>query len=240
MGKSNRLLLKLIKASGGWENFLYETLKEVCTEIDLTDVGASLCDTVVGALEIITHYEEVRLDKIPPEEVELIPSAVVRPERIQPKAVPAAKPVRAPSPPVVPLKKTVKVGVDSEAGWCQGQLPLPAGYRIVNKERLIVTTTNGMVLAQGNNDGQVRGDVTGQISNYGKYRLVFKEASIGSGLINFEIMPIPPAPPAPEPQVLASKVTPAMVAAKEAAKEVTAKSVPVDPPRPVGGVKEVG
>lgn len=44
---------KLVKASGGWEHFLYETLKEVLNVV--RDCGDGVC---VDALGVIAAYEE--------------------------------------------------------------------------------------------------------------------------------------------------------------------------------------
>lgn len=258
MAKSNKLLMKLIRASGGWENFLYETLKEIPQRFD--DFGEARYhndDLVQEIQEIIEAYEEQqgvansisceKLLEIQKHNIKLTPTLETK-DII--KSVPPL--------PAQPLKKTAKIGVDTDAGWSQGQLPLPVEYRIVNKGQLNITTVTGMELGRGSDDGQIRGqDVSGQISNYGKYRLVFKDVHLGAAFINFEIAPIPPAPIDTRPLIPMGQVqiTPAMIAVRDAemktAKEASAaatkavaevvtKAVPVDPLRPKGGVKEVG
>jgi len=250
MAKNNKLLMKLINASGGWENFLYETLRELCKDVtglysvDGVNREADLVILVEEVMEIIEAYEEVRLGKISLEEslanLETPPMPKV-PVSSVPVAlkVPAVQQVARPIAQLAveqPRKRTAKVAVDHEAGWCQGELPIPAGYEVVNKEKLTVTTMGGMLLGQGNEDGQVKGqDVSGQISNYGKYRLVFKETTIGYGLINFEIQPIKPLPPAPPrsmvPMIhpMMARVQPVAIVAPVIPDATVAREVPVDP-----------
>lgn len=262
MSKSNKLLMKLIRASGGWENFLYETLKELCKDVtglysaDGINRELQLAVLIEEVMEIIEAYEEQQGVGIKTHNIKLTPTLKVKELNVQAKI---AEPVKSvPLPPLQPQKMKAKVGIDKDAGWCQGELPIPAGHMIVNKGQLTVTTVTGLEMARGNEDGQVKSqDVSGQISSRGKYRLVFKDVNLGAALINFEMMPAPALPPAPVRQVLvaAQQITPAMItardvemkaakeatlAATEAVAEVVAKAIPVDPPRPEGGMKQCG
>ena len=254
MSKSNKLLLKLIKASGGWENFLYETLREVCQKVSLGSLMGDAHSCFYDAQEIIEVYEEQRgvLNSTPSKFPVADLGVQVKVNPVAPtKIIKPAAPV--PVPPLQPKKMKVKVRIDTDAGWCQGGLPLPADYTIVNKGQLTVTTVSGLEMARGNDDGQVQSqDVSGQVSSKGKYRLVFKDVNLGVAYINFEVMPTPPLPAAPLRQVLAApqQITPSMVAAREAGQaaarvasaaaaevveKVSAKSQPIiDVPRPDG------
>ena len=231
MSKSNKLLMKLIRASGGWETFLYVTLAELCRDIaglpfDISR-EAKLVRLLEDAVEIIEAYEDSTGEEVVENHVPKVGKSIEKVHKIQ-----SAKPVKkiVEKPIEKPRKMKVKVGIDTDAGWCQGGLPIPSGYKVVNKDRLTVTTINGMEMARGSEDGQVKGqgDVSGQVSNKGKYRLVFKDVDLGAAFINFEVMPTPPAPSAPPVPVQPMQITPAMVAAKAAAKAEPAKVLPVD------------
>jgi hypothetical protein len=59
MGSSNkRLLYKLIERAGGWENYLYQTLKDVCDEVDLSDVNDETVKAIEEARIVLEAYEE--------------------------------------------------------------------------------------------------------------------------------------------------------------------------------------
>jgi len=92
-------------------------------------------------------------------------------------------------------------------------LPVPAGHVLYKREFLTVTTRGGVELGKGSEDGQVKGmDVSGLVTLDGKYRLVFKETNLGTGLIKFIVIQKPkPEPvepkPAPLPQEVANEVS---------------------------------
>lgn len=244
MSKSNRLLMKMVKASGGWENFLYETLRELCEAIDLTDSDVELCDIVDDTLEIIEAYEEQQgvedcesISKT--HNIQLTPTLKTKDLiKSTPKSV--VKPEVKPE--VKPRRMSIRVRVEPPLGDSSGELPIPTGCMIVNKEQLTITTSNGMELGRASDDGQIRGqDVSGHVSNNGKFRLVFKEVNLGTGVINFDVMPIPPAPI--DPTSIATKVlgsSDTQVATESLVAKIAARTterdanraVPVDPPRP--------
>jgi len=218
MSKSNKLLMKLIKASGGWESFLYDTLKEVCEEVSNHGFAGPGEDSIDTAKEIIEAYEDYcgegasehhisKVSKSISEEAEYQKIASARTDG---KITPIGKPVQ-PELKVEPKLMHTRVGIDKEVGASNGQLPVPAGWRVANKQ-LIVISKSGMELGRGSDDGQILGrGVSGHISNKGDYRLVFKEATLGDAVINYEILPIPLVPEAPvRPVPMALKIPESM------------------------------
>lgn len=206
----SRIIDKLVKASGGWEYFLYQTLKEVCDGLRPAGYDVGVGGIVDEAREILKAYEETGAVDTPVDQPnQIIPTPVIR---TQPqvavdhgtKLTPTleTKDIIAPTkveskPKLVPRKLHAKVPVDKDVGGSHGELPMPAGFNLVKRDTLTVTTQNGLELGKGSADGQVRGQgVSGQITSSGAYRLVFTDVDLGVGVIHFEAALVPkPAPP---------------------------------------------
>lgn len=197
MIKKNKLIEKLIRAAGGWEKFLYQTLKEVCEDVRPTVVDAGVTsDVLEEARTVVCMWEEKeRTGEPDAETVQPVPlgktQATAKVEAddsaksSQPDKFESHKSVEAPKP--VPESFTMRIRVDEEVGGAQGELPLPQDFKITRRELLNVTTKDGLFLGGGSGDGQVRGSgVSGHISTYGKYRLVFKDNKLGVACIRFE------------------------------------------------------
>jgi len=198
MSKKNKLLKKLIEASGGWEHFLYQTLKEVCDDLPAIDDHT---ESLSVARDILEAYEETGVVDTVVDEKKVKSVPVVKTqafkdlnqeEKAETKTVKPTQPdkLEASKPRLVPRKLTAKVAVDNEVGASQGKLRFPLGHVIVNRENLIVTTVSGIQLGRGSLDGQIRGsDVSGHVRVDGTYRLVFKDVNCGFGIVKFEVVP---------------------------------------------------
>jgi len=87
------------------------------------------------------------------------------------------------------------VEVDSYAGTAQGRIPLFAGSKVINRDRILVTAMSGRELGRGSLDGQISNvspfaetdGVSGYIGTDGKYMLVFKDATVGAAIVTFEM-----------------------------------------------------
>jgi len=196
----NKLINKLVEAAGGWEKFLYETLKDVCDELDPASYDAGIGGIVDEAKEVIAAYEKTIAGGQPTH----IPSPQVQPvvedgskvvEAHKPTTLKENKPITSPVSKLSkskPMRKsramTARVLVDGEVGASQGELPVPEGHILTNREYMTVETQGGIELGRGSLDGQVRGQgVSGYVSSNGKYRLVFKDTKLGVGLVCFMV-----------------------------------------------------
>jgi len=126
----SKFINKLVKAAGGWEKLLYQILKEVCNEIDSTDIGASLGDVYDDAKEVLTAYDDDIKDRWVDESKKYngqpthIPSSQVQPvvedvSRVAAVCKPTEprKPIPKKSAPTpTPKSLTASVLVDSEVG----------------------------------------------------------------------------------------------------------------------------
>lgn len=186
----SRIIDKLVKVSGGWENFLYQTLKEVCEKVGQNGFTGEGEDSIDEALEILKAYEETGAVDTGVDERKITPVPVIKTQATvevevdeSHKSVEVSKSV----PVLVPEPFHVKIRVDGEVGGAQGTLPMPLDFKIVNRDLLTITTKNGLHLGGGSIDGQVKGtDVSGHVLVAGKYRLVFKDATLGVALVHFE------------------------------------------------------
>lgn len=209
----SKLVNKLVKQAGGWEAFLYTTLKDFHAELiscfeDWTqaDLHEEL-DEVKMVLEayeknkniasmeqipsapvksVVSDVSKVKVEAkpaIPTEEKAAIENDMVK---VETKEEDAKQPVKKELPP--PQAQRAGLHVDNYAGACQGELPIPAGHIIVNKQLIVVTTKGGIELGVGSRDGQVRGQgVSGHVSNSGNYRFVFTDVNLGTALIHYQI-----------------------------------------------------
>jgi len=209
----SRVINKLVEASGGWEVFLYKTLREVC---DGSPCGAS--DVVDEAREILEAYEETGR-KGGPDLIIPTPQKIMDVEKVEKSRVtPVIKTMKTESVEVddiveikledfistlpsrtatQPRRLNRKIRVDSDAGECQGVLSIPANYKLVNSRTITITTEGnlelGRVIDRNGLEGQITGQgVSGYISMSGKYKLVFKNTDLGIGLIHFDVVAIPP------------------------------------------------
>lgn len=206
-----RLINRLVEASGGWERFLYQTLKDVCDKVGEFGFTGQGEESIEDAQEILEAYTTTRLgkptqrpctpvQKIVEEDRKVQDAAnkIDKPEKIfeaaaetnaTPKEITCFQPAPRPAPKSRELK--AKIGVDADAGASQGGLPMPAGFKITNRQNLLIGS-KGLEFGRGSDDGQVRGrGVSGHVSVAGKYRLVFKETDIGVADVRYEVEEIP-------------------------------------------------
>jgi len=236
---SNRLLIKLLKQQGGWSNLLYTTLKDVCEVVDDETVSVmGTGEVIADAEEIIKAYEELQLgqedDELPVPKVRRIPSAhkaaAASTSQVSPvkESVPKVKALLAPQ-----SRRTI-LDIDDILGSCQGDLPIAGGWRLVNLDKVRITTKTGIFLGMCNGDGQVLQSehVSGFVSASGKIRFVFKDVTLGEARLDYWVQPKPPgrepmykpAPAVPEGEKAGPRpVTPEMVASREASKAAHAK-----------------
>lgn len=204
----SKLMDKLVKASGGWERFLYQTLKEFCDQSDPTDMGLSVGEAYAEAKEVLEAYEEANIgtvselpNQIPNNQVQKVVEDVgtakedVKPVVMQQhntKLSPTleTKDLTEPKPKPKPRTMTGKILVDADAGASQGELPMPLNHIITNRRDLVVTTKGGLILGRASEDGQIKGEqVSGHVTSSGTYRLVFKDVKIGAALVRFDVVP---------------------------------------------------
>lgn len=204
----SRIIDKLVKASGGWENFLYRTLKDVCDDLRPSAVDAGVGGIVDEARDVLEAYEETRAVDADVDKKEVRPTPVGKTQAtVGVGADESAKPAqpdkfeshksKSVEVPTKPVSKpfTVRIRVDEEVGGAQGNVPLPQDFKIVNRNLLSITTKDGLHLGQGLEDGQIKGvDVSGHVSVSGKYRLVFKDTTLGVVCIHFEALHSPEVP----------------------------------------------
>lgn len=216
----SRIINKLAEASGGWEVFLYKTLRGLCKDVSglYSKPGLApereLLELIEEAVEILEAYEETDR-RGQPDQIILTPVIRTQPQvavdhgtkltpTLETKDIVAPTKVES-KPKPVSRKLHAKVPVDKDVGGSHGELPMPVGFNLVNRDTLTVTTQNGLELGRGSADGQVRGQgVTGQVTSSGTYRLAFKDVELGAGVIHYEAALVPkPAPPpvlAPKPE----------------------------------------
>jgi hypothetical protein len=191
----SRIINRLVEESGGWEKFLYRTLKDV--------IAGGIYDE---AMEILEVYEETgRVEDQAREHVKVPDVDVKRPVKNNTHydTAPAEKevePAQVDKPKATPRKMRTVVRIDKEVGASNGELPIPQGNILTNRNRLEVTTADGTLhLGRSEIDGQIRGKgVRGHISLAGTYRLVFTETKLGTALIQYEVIPGPAPKPAPK------------------------------------------
>jgi len=210
----SRIINKLAEASGGWEKFLYQTLKEVCGA--LGDTEAFQFDAVSEAKEILEAYEELAGGH--PDKARKRPT-VVNDQSIEEvstpvRVIPVIKTMKVesvenvewklediiltPPPRRAPKSKRLKakISIGADVGGSQGDLPLPARQRIVDRQDILITNRSGQQLGVSNKQegfqGQISGKhVSGHISVSGAYRLAFKDNTLGSAFIHFNVESIP-------------------------------------------------
>ncbi len=211
----SRIVNRLVEASGGWEHLLYETLKDMCEQLDYSESG--VCGNITEDVkEILEAYEE--LDRAP--EGKKVP-VVIDDQSIKKTKEPRVAPVftqtragevepakdvewkledlvRTPAarPKANSRTLTGRVHVDKDIGGSSGELPLPADHKLVNRQTITITTLNGLVLgtatAADGEEGQIKGQhVTGHVSVNGKYRLAFTNTTLGAAHINYEVVALP-------------------------------------------------
>lgn len=232
----SKLINKLVHAAGGWEKFLYQTLKEVCDVVengldqhDLADCEFTIEEDLAEAKEVLAAYEETT--KVEGRQIHL-PSTKVQPVVVDgSRAVESHKPMdrhiagnmdaaqrnalanRVPPKPIRQEKSlAARINVDSEVGGSQGALPVPADCILHRRELMTITTQNGIELGRGSPDGQVRGQgVSGHVTLDGKYRLAFGDTALGTGLVNYTIIQKEekePIKPPPPVEVISTRPEP--------------------------------
>lgn len=222
------LVNKLVRAAGGWEPLLHETLKDVYDQVvQDTTLFSALPEEIKEIFEeiedILDAYEErdnkiiappkppktrkknQGVDKVSPnnsspstERVRPVESGSKQEDK-QETQFPERNPEKEEITRVVgvvpqqgnnaaPRPNKARISVDSYAGASSGELPLPGGYKIVNRDRLTIQTTSGIVLGRAREDGQIKGSdqVSGYIQAGGRYRLVFKHTDLGKVLVVYE------------------------------------------------------
>jgi len=221
----SRIINRLVEASGGWEAFLYKTLRDVVDKVGQNGFTGEGENAIEDAQEILDAYEE--LDRQPDtrkepvgsrrENLEVLDDQSVEirteggPEKVK-KVVKQGDDV-APaedvewqledlilSPPSRPRSNsrnlTGRVFVDKDLGGSSGELPMPSGHKLVNRQALTITTQEGMRLGeasakQGEEDQVKSQHVTGHVSVTGKYRLVFVDTKLGAALIHYDVVALP-------------------------------------------------
>jgi len=209
MGKRlNKFIEKLIASSGGWEKLLYQTLKDICEEIRVSQKdfeGRPGENAIEEAEEVLAAYEEA-IGK----PIQRLGSQVQPVVEGSSRVVEAHKPAslesrvdrkaKLPEPVYHPRHCTASVNVDDTIGASQGDLPVSLGFELIDRENIIVRTRGGIELGRGSSDGQVRGKgASGHISLSGKYRLVFTDTSLGVGLVEYYIIKKSEEPKLPTP-----------------------------------------
>lgn len=193
----SKLIDKLVNVAGGWESFLYATLKDVCKKVrqhGFTGEGEEAIDEANEVLDAYTNKHNIA-------QPNNVPSTNVRKDTKEvSKVVNAVKPLIQSQESDSELKSEISkpakadrasVHVDNSAGASQGMLPIPANHVIVNKELIAVTTIGGLELGRGSKDGQIRGQgVSGHISNSGSYRLVFIDVDLGNAFIDYLVQQV--------------------------------------------------
>jgi hypothetical protein len=219
MGISNkRLIDKLVKQSGGWETFLYQTLKDVVEEAIVINNPPGLDEALDEAKSVLEAYEErsksvkeaiekkveFRLNTpSATEKLRVVEEAgkVVDESRTEAKLAPPESNGREEITRVtvlLPAKESKLqsqelrgvVSIDPIIGDCQGILPIPEGCRIVNRDKMRITTRTGAELGKPQIDGQVKesANVTGRIRTDGRFDLVFKDTKLGEAVIWYEVV----------------------------------------------------
>jgi hypothetical protein len=190
----SRLIGKLVKQAGGWEKFLYSTLKDVCEVAKVSDFSDEDAETILEANEILLAYEKsIGKEQISSAPVKNVVEDVSKSKvedkpaaKTEEKAPEKVEPEKKELPP--PRAQKARLHVDDYAGACQGELPVPGGHALVNKQLMVVTTNGGIELGIGSPDGQVRGQgVSGHVSNSGNYRFVFTDVNLGTALLHYQI-----------------------------------------------------
>lgn len=192
----SRLVNKLVKQAGGWEAFLYSTLKDVVDKVGLNGFTGEGEEAVADAREIIEVYEKsidsskVQMNQVPSPQVKSVVEDVSKVKaEVNPVSQPEESKAESEKNPLPPPKAQRGVlNVDSYAGACQGELPIPDGHKMVNREAIYVATTTGLELGRSAEDGQIRGKgVSGHVNLSGVFRLVFTEADMGTAIMHYQI-----------------------------------------------------
>lgn len=188
----SRIINKLVDASGGWEAFLYKTLKDVVDKVGEHGFTGEGEDAVKDAQEILEAYEQlddrvlegarkepvVRCDNIVLKEIKVLPSEKTEEVPVQKTfsvvkdAVFTAEDVEwkledlvlfpAPRPKSNPKKLTGRIAVDRDMGSSSGELPVPSDHKLVNRELLSITTLDGMRLGEATAKSGEEGQIKSQ------------------------------------------------------------------------------
>lgn len=190
----SRLISKLVNDAGGWENFLYETLKDVCEKVGQNGFTGDGEEAIESANEILAAYSKQtnipNLSQSPSIKVQKDTTEVSK-VKVEDKTVSESEESeeeseKSPLPP--PRAERGILTVDSYAGACQGELTMPDGHLLVHRENIYITTTGGLELGRSTEDGQIRGKgVSGHVNLSGKFRLVFTEADMGTAIMHYQI-----------------------------------------------------
>lgn len=205
----SRIIDKLVKASGGWETFLYQTLKEVCDELRPAGYDAGVGGIVDEARDVLKAYEEMNRRGQPDVIVStprVTPTPVINTLKMESVEVGPDEDVEwkledlvlapGPRPPANSRTQTGRVNVDKDLGSSSGELPMPTDHKLVNRQNLSINTLEGMVLgtpsAKNGEEGQIQSQyVSGHVSVTGRYRLVFVDTKLGAAHIQYEVVALP-------------------------------------------------
>jgi hypothetical protein len=211
-----KLLNKLIEAAGGWENLLYQNLKDVVEEARVINNLPGLDEALEEAKSVLEAYEE--RSKSVKEAIEKkvgfrlnIPYTTEKPQVVEDVIKDESRTEAKSAPPesngreeitrvtvLLPAKESKPqpqelrgvVSIDPTIGDCQGILPIPEGCQIVNRDKMRITTRTGAELGRPQMDGQVKesANVTGRIRTDGRFDLVFKGTKLGEAFIWYEVV----------------------------------------------------
>lgn len=213
----SRIINRAAEAAGGWEMFLYRTLSDVVEKVGLNGFTGEGEEAVSDAREILEAYEDLpdkkRIKATPTvaEQIEIRTEG--GPEKVKPirsiqesDIVTAVNDVDwkledliltpAPRPVANPRSMTGRVHIDKDIGGSQGELPLPANCKLVNRQAILIKTLEGLVIGtactERGQEGQIKSQhVTGYVSVTGKYRLAFTDIKLGGAHIQYEIVALP-------------------------------------------------
>lgn len=186
----SRIINRLVEASGGWEVFLYKTLKGVCKDASAlySKPGMlkekELLEIIEEAVEILEAYEALadghpdqeskRLVVVNDQSIEEA-SKPTQPNKYQshtPVPVEVIEPVEikledfilTPAPRVSPKPRrlTGKIGISKDAGESQGMLSIPSNHKLVNGQSIIITTEGNLELGRAASKSGLEGQITGQ------------------------------------------------------------------------------
>ena len=211
-----KLLNKLIEAAGGWENLLYQNLKDVVEEARVINNLPGLDEALEEAKSVLEAYEErsKSVKEVIEKKVEFrlnIPYTTEKPQVVEDIIKNESRTEAKLAPPesngreeitrvtvLLPAKESKLqsqelrgvVSIDPTIGDCQGMLPIPEGCQIVNRDKMRITTRTGAELGRPQMDGQVKesANVTGRIRTDGRFDLVFKDTKLGEAVIWYEVV----------------------------------------------------
>ena len=215
----SRVINRLAEASGGWEVLLYKTLKDICIiPIGEEDMAGDIIEEAREILEayealaggspdqarkvpVVTNNQSVKEIKKPIRKIPVIKTMKTESVEVEPAEEvewQLEDIILVPAPRLAPKSKRERaaVRVDKDLGGSQGEIPMRAGHKIVDRQNLLITSTDGLQLGtssgKSGEEGQIKGQhVSGHVLVNGVYRLVFKDTKLGTALIHYDVITLP-------------------------------------------------